>query len=334
MGSARPMLQVASVIGRCFGWTVLERVAEQAGRLDADLTQAQRADLVREVPAHLEREYDFKHVLVRDAAYATLLRRRRRVLHRRVAETLEQVYSERIPKLHAVLAYHYERAEAWPRAVEHARAAAEAARDGSANREAVESYTQALRCAEHADLQPGARGRLLEGRGIVYERLGEFEAAREDYEAALALAAPDDDVTRIRVLGALGMLWGGHKDYQRGADLTRQAADLGRGQWRGPRPGRSQRPARHPAAEPAPGRRGSGVSGAGARAVPAAWRRGRPGPGARRPRAALPVRGPPRRRRRLPGRCVRATERRRRPLRRALMHDDDRRPSRVPRAPP
>jgi class 3 adenylate cyclase/predicted ATPase len=226
LGSARPTLQVASVIGRRFGWTVLERVAEQAGRLDADLTQAQRADLVREVPAHLEREYDFKHVLVRDAAYATLLRRRRRVLHRRVAETLEQVYPERIPELHAVLAYHYERAEAWPRAVEHAHAAAESARDGSANREAVESYTQALRCAQHADLQPAARGHLLEGRGIVYERLGEFEAAREDYEAALALAASDDVITRIRVLGALGMLWGGHKDYQRGADLTRQAADL------------------------------------------------------------------------------------------------------------
>jgi predicted ATPase/class 3 adenylate cyclase len=224
LGPARPTLQVASVIGRRFGRNVLERIAEQTGRLDADLSQAQRADLVRELPAHPEREYDFKHVLVRDAAYATLLHRRRRALHRRVAETVEQLYPERVPELHAVLAYHYERGEAWLRATEHARAAAEAARDSSANREAIESYTLALRTAERADLGPHERGILFEGRAVVHERMGSFEAARSDYETALALA--DTTSTRIRLLGALGMLWGGHKDYERGAELTRQAVDL------------------------------------------------------------------------------------------------------------
>jgi predicted ATPase/class 3 adenylate cyclase len=224
LGSARPTLQVASVIGRRFGRNVLERVAEQTGRLDADLSQAQRADLVRELPAHPEREYDFKHVLVRDAAYATLLHRRRRALHRRVAETVEQLYPERVPELHAVLAYHYERGEAWLRATEHGRAAAEAARDSSANREAIESYTLALRTAERADLGPHESGILFEGRAVAHERMGSFEAARADYETALVLA--DTSSTRIRLLGALGMLWGGHKDYERGAELTRQAVDL------------------------------------------------------------------------------------------------------------
>jgi len=231
LGPARPTLQVASVIGRRFGRTVLEHVGEAAGRLDADLTQAQRADLVRELPAHGDREYDFKHVLVRDAAYATLLHRRRRALHRRVAEVIELLYPERVPELHAVLAYHYERAEAWQRASQHARAAAEAARDGAANREAIESYTQAIRTAERASLEACERGILFEGRGLVHERIGDFEAARTDYEAALALAEqPDggqaDTPARIRLLGALGMLWGGHKDYAHGAELTRQAVEL------------------------------------------------------------------------------------------------------------
>ena len=231
LGPARPTLQVASVIGRRFGRTVLEHVGEAAGRLDADLTQAQRADLVRELPAHGDREYDFKHVLVRDAAYATLLHRRRRALHRRVAEVVELLYPERVPELHAVLAYHYERAEAWQRASQHARAAAEAARDGAANREAIESYTQAIRTAERASLEACERGILFEGRGLVHERIGDFEAARTDYEAALALAEqPDggqaDTPARIRLLGALGMLWGGHKDYAHGAELTRQAVEL------------------------------------------------------------------------------------------------------------
>ena len=231
LGPARPTLQVASVIGRRFGRNVLERVAEASSRLDDDLTQAQRADLVREIPAHAEREYDFKHVLVRDAAYATLLHRRRRALHRRVAETVERLYPERVPELHAVLAYHYERAEEWRRASEHAQAAAEAARDSFANREAIESYTQALQAAERANLEPRERGTFSRARGVVHERLGDFEAARSDYETALALAerpaaARRTTTAQIRLLGALGMLWGGHKDYARGAELTRQAVDL------------------------------------------------------------------------------------------------------------
>jgi class 3 adenylate cyclase len=230
LGPARPTLQVASVIGRRFGRTVLERVAETTARLDADLTQAQRADLVRELPAHLDREYDFKHVLVRDAAYATLLHRRRRALHRRVAEAVEQLYPERVPELHAILAYHYERAELWPRAYEHARAAAEAARDSYANREALESYTLALQMAERAGRGAAERGALYEGRGAIHERLGQFEAAQSDFEAALALAEQQTDqegtATRIRLLGALGMLWGGHKDYVRGVELTGQAVAL------------------------------------------------------------------------------------------------------------
>jgi class 3 adenylate cyclase/tetratricopeptide (TPR) repeat protein len=260
LGAARPTLQIASVIGRRFGRTVLERVAEASGRLDADLSQAQRADLVREVPLHLDREYDFKHVLVRDAAYATLLHRRRRELHRRVAEAVERLYPERVTELHAVLAYHYEHAEVWQAACQHARAAAEAARDGFANREAVESYTLAVAMAERANCDLGERIALLEGRGAVHERLGDFESARADYEAALALTeatpglplalarerdvgaadvraaqraggegSPAGDVsTRIRLLGLLGMLWGGHKDYQRGVELIGQAVDLAR----------------------------------------------------------------------------------------------------------
>lgn len=225
LGPARPTIQVASVIGRRFGHTVLERVAESPARLDDDLDQAQRADLVRELPASGDREYHFKHVLVRDAAYATLLHRRRRDLHRRVAEAVEALYPERVRELHSLLAFHYERAEDWVRASAHARAAAEAARSGYANREALASYGLALRAAERAGLGPAERAALYEGRAAVHEHLGDFEAARRDYEAALA-GACGDAAAQVRLLGALGMLWGGHKDYQRGAELTSAAVAL------------------------------------------------------------------------------------------------------------
>jgi class 3 adenylate cyclase/tetratricopeptide (TPR) repeat protein len=228
LGGARPTLQTASVIGRRFGQRVLERVAANGPRLAQHLRMAERADLVRELAVIPEREYGFKHVLTQEAAYATLLVRRRRELHRRAAEALEALYPERIDELHAVLAHHYARAEAWAEGLEHARAAAVAAQASYANREALEQYSQALTMAEQAErtgLGPAARHGLFEARAQVYEVLGEFEPARADYEAALALAEEVGDATaEARLLATLGTLWGGHRDYQRGLELTRRAA--------------------------------------------------------------------------------------------------------------
>ena len=57
--------------------------------------------------------------------------------------------------------------------------------------------------------------------------LGHFDPARTDLEAALALAEGETDaVAQGRVLTALGALWGGHRDYARGLELTRRAIDL------------------------------------------------------------------------------------------------------------
>jgi tetratricopeptide (TPR) repeat protein len=227
LGEARPTLQTASVIGRRFGWRVLERVAADEPRLGEHLRLAERADLVRELAGIPEREYGFKHVLTQEAAYATLLLRRRRELHRQVAGALEALYPERVDELHAILAHHYFQAEAWAEAHHHARLAAEAARADYANREALAEYGQALAAAERAELGPAERLELHAARGQVHEVLGGFEPARADYEAALALAeAAGDGSARARLLGALGMLWGGHKDYQRGLDLTRRSAAL------------------------------------------------------------------------------------------------------------
>ncbi|MCC6176758.1 MAG: AAA family ATPase [Chloroflexi bacterium] len=224
LGAARRTVQTASVIGRRFGRGVLDRITDER-HLDEHLHLAQQSDLVQELAGTTEREYSFKHALTQEAAYATLLMRRRRALHRRVAETMEALYPDRLGELRAVLAHHYARAGQWDKVVEHASAGAEAARVSYANREAIELYSQALDASERFDLPTRQRLALLEGRAEAHAVLGAFEPARADFERALTLAEEiDDPVARIRVLGALGTLWGGHQDYQQGVDLTRRAA--------------------------------------------------------------------------------------------------------------
>jgi adenylate cyclase len=229
LGEARMTLQTASVIGRRFLNRILEEVAGPGGpaRLNHDLREAERAGLVRELQMIPDREYAFKHVLTQEAAYATLLVRRRRELHRAVAGALIRLYPDRGDELAATLAHHYARAEAWREALDHAQRAADVARAAYANREAAAQYGLALEAAVAMGAPAGERRALHEARGGVHELLGQFEPARGDLEAALDLARKaGDHGSEARLLGALGMLWGGHRDYGRGLELAEQAVEV------------------------------------------------------------------------------------------------------------
>ena len=61
----------------------------------------------------------FKHALTHDVAYCTLLLARRKVLHRLVGEAIEELYADRLAEQYETLAHHYERAEAWERALDY-----------------------------------------------------------------------------------------------------------------------------------------------------------------------------------------------------------------------
>ena len=221
------VIQTASVLGREFSSRLLEAVWVGPSALEAHLRELTRLEFLFERTTGDEPVYVFKHALTQDVAQATLLAPRRRELHRRTAEALQAVYPERLGELSPVLAHHYGEAEAWSLAAEHARRAAEAARAVYANREALARYDQALAAAERAGVAAGTRLELHEARGDVHAVLGAFEPARADLEAAQALARETGDrPAEARVLGALGMLWGGHKDYQRGLELTQQAVEL------------------------------------------------------------------------------------------------------------
>jgi hypothetical protein len=100
----RSVLQAAAVIGRRFDPDLLAVVAE-SGDIDASLAAMQALDLVRrddEAGA-----YDFKHALVRDAVYGSLLKSACAALHLKIAEEVERRGANRLPEVAELLAYHY-----------------------------------------------------------------------------------------------------------------------------------------------------------------------------------------------------------------------------------
>src|SRR5262249_25124693 len=89
LGPAREVAQIAAVVGRGFFYRLLRDVAGmEDAPLQADLAKLVDADILFVQGPSTDGEYRFKHALIQDAAYENLLKSRRQVLHRRVAEAL------------------------------------------------------------------------------------------------------------------------------------------------------------------------------------------------------------------------------------------------------
>jgi class 3 adenylate cyclase len=137
------VLQVASVVGQVLPYSVLARVSGANGQLSAQLRDLQRLDLLRETRRRPDIEYVFKHALIRDVAYSTLLTRQRKQLHRRVGEAMEGLLGERLGEFQSIIAEHFLRAEAWARAADHLLEAGDEAARLSADAEARGHYEKA-----------------------------------------------------------------------------------------------------------------------------------------------------------------------------------------------
>jgi class 3 adenylate cyclase len=143
----RSVLLAASVIGRVFWLGALARMVDSTS-LPALLGALEARDLIRRESQSMikgEQEFSFNHVLIRDAAYETLPRKKRQEMHTEVAEYLEHEVSLEGDSV-AVLARHWRATGQPERAIDYLVAAAEQAGRGWAKAHALSLYGEALAC--------------------------------------------------------------------------------------------------------------------------------------------------------------------------------------------
>ena len=147
----RALLQAAAVIGRRFSPELLADISGAGGNVDARLTAIQALDLVHLDPN--SGDYSFKHALVRDALYQSLLSGPRATLHRDVAVEIERRAGNRLIEVAEVLAHHYAQTERIQKAFHYLAMAGEKSAGVYSLDEAERYFEQALRLYEaHADL--------------------------------------------------------------------------------------------------------------------------------------------------------------------------------------
>jgi DNA-binding SARP family transcriptional activator len=211
----RHVLERASVVGRTFWTGALTELLPDSDRreLAGRLARLARRDLIRPQPSDFADEdaYRFRHLLIRDAAYASLPKRDRSELHERFADWLERFSSQREREIEVeeILGYHLEQAyryrtELGPLDDEAAALGGRAStRLASAGRRALarSDFPAAAnlldRAARVLDGRDAARARLLVSAGEAYLEIGEFTTADDVLVQAAAIA---DDIGDRAVL--------------------------------------------------------------------------------------------------------------------------------------
>ncbi len=168
-----------------------------SARLHGQLNRLEQADLIRLATAVPDLEYLFRHALIQESAYQTLMRADRRRVHRAAGEALEALLAGREPpaELAPQLARHFEEAADYPRALHYYTLAGDGALAGYANAEAVAAYSRALAAAERspADAERTAVAaatwqHLFEARGRALELMSQFSEALTNYRAMASRA--------------------------------------------------------------------------------------------------------------------------------------------------
>jgi len=140
----RSLLKIASVIGRNFFYRVLTNVATAVPLIEEKISYLKDVQLIRETWRMEELEYLFKHALVQQVTYESMLLQQRRELHLAIAQAIEHVFENRLHEFFGMLAFHYGRAEELAKAEEYMTKAGEEALRSSASNEALHYYSQAL----------------------------------------------------------------------------------------------------------------------------------------------------------------------------------------------
>jgi len=197
------VLRTAAVIGRSFLYRILKTVTEEVRELDRDLDQLQTVELIKVKQKIPELEYIFKHALVQETTYGSILLQRRRELHSKVGQAIEALFPDRLEEFYSLLAYHYARAENWEKAQEYLFKAGDQAGKIAADAEALRHYQEAIESYTHVfgdKWDPLQRGSLERKMGEAFYRRGDTQKAMEYLQRGLVyLGRPKLPTSRSEV---------------------------------------------------------------------------------------------------------------------------------------
>lgn len=235
LGTAKEVAQLAATLGRTFDYSLLAAISgRDPTQLDPDLARLLEAELIFQRGRPPDVTFEFKHALVRDAAYQSLLKSTRKKYHQRVVEVLEEKMPKLIESQPELLAHHCCQAELAARAIEYWQRAGMRTAHNASHDEAISHYTKALgalnslgNTIDTARLDTEIRIPLADSMRIVdrnddaLETLEKAEAVAREHGFALQLSRIHH--LRGNLFFPMGNLDGCQEQHQAALELARRA---------------------------------------------------------------------------------------------------------------
>jgi tetratricopeptide (TPR) repeat protein len=178
-------MQVASVIGREFAFRILQTISGMREEIKSYLLNLQGLELIYEKSLFPELEYIFKHALTQEVAYNSLLLARRKEIHEKIGNAIEELYPHRLEEFYEMLAYHYSRSDNNNKAYHYLKLSGDKTRAGYANWEALRFYGEAI---DILDQMPSTEANRREG----------IEARLSLAMPAMLLSYPEDTINVLK----------------------------------------------------------------------------------------------------------------------------------------
>jgi predicted ATPase len=233
LGTTKAVAQYAAVIGRHFSYELLQAVSPlEETMLQHELGKLVEAELLYPRGLPPQATYLFKHALIRDAAYASLLKSTRQQYHQRIAQVLEAQFLVTVDQQPELLAHHYTEAGLIEKAVPYWQQAGQRAIERSAHTEAISHLTKGLellktlpetpqRLQREVDMHITLGASLLATKGYAASAVGKM------YTYARQLCEQLEDPQRLfPVLRGLWNYYNVRAEYQTAQTLGEQLLAL------------------------------------------------------------------------------------------------------------
>jgi class 3 adenylate cyclase/tetratricopeptide (TPR) repeat protein len=198
---AKELLQIGSVIEREFGYEMIRQVSELSEKeLLSRLSVLKDAEVIFERGIYPESTYIFKHALIQEVVYDLMLTRRKKELHNKIGQVIEQVSKDNLHDYYGVLAEHFINAEDNEKGAEYSRLAGKKAEKSVSFSVAIAYAKKRVTCIERIPQTQDMQQKLIDARsilGLYYLQLTHYTKAKEAVDPIVDLAIKRDYKKRL-----------------------------------------------------------------------------------------------------------------------------------------
>jgi class 3 adenylate cyclase/tetratricopeptide (TPR) repeat protein len=191
--NAKEILQAGSAIEREFSHTLIMQVSGLSEQeLLSRLSVLKEAELLFERGIYPESTYIFKHALTQEVVYNSILTRRQKELHNKIAQTIEQLYKDNLHDHYGILAEHFINSENYGKAAEFCRLAGKKAEKAGSLMDAISCAEKQVACLEKLPQTENVEKNLIDARtllGLYFAQMGHFNKAKAVIDPIVDLAS-------------------------------------------------------------------------------------------------------------------------------------------------